>query len=161
MRVAVSSSGPNLDSTIDPRFGRCPYFLLVETNDMSFKVFDNQSAGLGGGAGIQSAQFVVSKGAEAVVTGSCGPNAIQALSAAGTDVYLGNSGTVQEAVQKLKKGELRPAAKKDDPKAVESPGERSSGRGLIGMGGGYGMGRGGGSGRGMGKGRGMGRGGGR
>lgn len=150
MKVAVSSSGQDLNSPIDPRFGRCAYFLLVDTNDMSFKVFDNQSAALGGGAGIQSAQFVVSKGASAVITGNCGPNATKAFSAAGIDVYLGNSGTVGDAVRKLKNGELTPAAKANVPQPVRSVKESGAGRGL-GMGGGKGMGRGMGTGRGKGR----------
>jgi predicted Fe-Mo cluster-binding NifX family protein len=161
MKVAVSSSGPDLDSPIDPRFGRCAYFLVVETDDMSFKAFDNQSSALGGGAGIQSAQFVLSKGARAVITGNCGPNAIKAFSAAGTEVYLVNSGTVKDAVQKLKNGELTPPAKADVHEPVGSAKGSGAGSGLVGMGGGYGMGRGGGSGRGMGMGRGRGRSGGR
>ncbi|MBW1920081.1 MAG: dinitrogenase iron-molybdenum cofactor biosynthesis protein, partial [Deltaproteobacteria bacterium] len=69
MRVAVSSSGDQLDSQIDPRFGRCAYFLIVETDDMSFVAFPNENVALGGGAGIQSAQFVASKGVKAVITG--------------------------------------------------------------------------------------------
>ncbi len=64
MKVAISSSGKDLDSLIAPRFGRCPYFLIVETDNMSFEVFDNESIALGGGAGIQSAQFISSKGAK-------------------------------------------------------------------------------------------------
>lgn len=160
MKVAVSSRGQDLNSPIDPRFGRCAYFLVVDTDDMSFKVFDNQSAALGGGAGIQSAQFVVSKGARAVITGNCGPNAVKAFSAAGTDVYLGNSGTVQEAVQKLKNGRLTPAAKVDVPEPIRSARESGMGRGM-GMRDGNRMGRGGGSGGGMGMGRGPGRSGGR
>ncbi len=130
MKVAVSSRGQDLNSPIDPRFGRCAYFLVVDTDDMSFKVFDNQSAALGGGAGIQSAQFVVSKGARAVITGNCGPNAVKAFSAAGTDVYLGNNGTVQEAVQKLKNGRLTPAAKIDVPEPIRSARESGMGRGM-------------------------------
>jgi predicted Fe-Mo cluster-binding NifX family protein len=82
MKVAVSSTGNQLESLIDPRFGRCAYFLVVETDDMSFEAFDNQSVALGGGAGIQSAQFIASKGVVAVITGNCGPNAMRALSAA-------------------------------------------------------------------------------
>ena len=151
MKVAVSSDGQDLFSLIDPRFGRCAYFLIVETVDMSFKVFDNQSAALGGGAGIQSAQFVVSKGAKAVITGNCGPNAVKALSAAGADVYLGNSGTIQDAVQKWKNGELTPAAKADVPEDVRSGRASAVGRGM-GLGGQRGMGRG----RGMGGQKGLG-----
>ncbi|MGD9302757.1 MAG: NifB/NifX family molybdenum-iron cluster-binding protein, partial [Desulfobacterales bacterium] len=57
MIIAVSSYGKDLNSQIDPRFGRCSYFLVVNPDDMSFEVFKNESAVLGGGAGIQSAQF--------------------------------------------------------------------------------------------------------
>ncbi|MBW2711374.1 MAG: NifB/NifX family molybdenum-iron cluster-binding protein, partial [Deltaproteobacteria bacterium] len=86
-------------------------FLMVETDDMSFEVFDNESAGLSGGAGIQSAQFVISKGAKAVITGNCGPNAVKTLSAAGVTVFLGITGTIKEAVEKYKSGNLVSADK--------------------------------------------------
>ncbi|NQT70470.1 MAG: NifB/NifX family molybdenum-iron cluster-binding protein, partial [Desulfobacteraceae bacterium] len=111
MKVAVSSSGKNLDASIDQRFGRCAYFLMVETDDMSFEIFDNESAALGGGAGIQSAQFVISKGAGAVITGNCGPNAVQVLAAVGMDVFLSVTGTIKAAVEMYKSGNLTPAGK--------------------------------------------------
>ena len=106
MKVAVSSSGQNLGSPIDPRFGRCAYFLIVETDDMSFTTFVNESDTLGGGAGIQSAQFVISKEAKAVITGNCGPNAIKTLSAAGVEVFLGVTGSIKDAVEMYKSGSL-------------------------------------------------------
>jgi predicted Fe-Mo cluster-binding NifX family protein len=107
MKIAISSSGKDLDSQIDPRFGRCAYFLIVETEDMSFEVFDNENIALGGGAGIQSAQFVASKGAKAVITGNCGPNAVRTLSAAGVELFVGQAGTVKEVIEKYQRGELR------------------------------------------------------
>ncbi len=82
MKIAISSTGPDLDSQVDPRFGRCEYFLIVELDDMSFEALDNTSAASEGGAGIQSAKLVVDKGARAVVTGSVGPNAAKILSEA-------------------------------------------------------------------------------
>ena len=106
MKIAVSATGNNLDSAIDPRFGRCAYFLVVDTENMSLEAFSNESSVLGGGAGIQSAQFVSSKGAQVLITGNCGPNAVQALSAAGVKVVLGQSGTVREATERFKRGEL-------------------------------------------------------
>ena len=106
MKIAVSATGNNLDSAIDPRFGRCAYFLVVDTENMSLEAFSNESSALGGGAGIQSAQFVSSKGAQVLITGNCGPNAVQALSAAGVKVVLGQSGTVREATERFKRGEL-------------------------------------------------------
>ncbi|MBC8179295.1 MAG: dinitrogenase iron-molybdenum cofactor biosynthesis protein, partial [Deltaproteobacteria bacterium] len=67
MKVAVSSAGKDLDSQIDPRFGRCAYFIIVDTDTMDYEVFDNKNMNLGGGAGIQSAQFVASKDAKVVI----------------------------------------------------------------------------------------------
>jgi predicted Fe-Mo cluster-binding NifX family protein len=154
MKVAVSSTGKNLDSAIDPRFGRCSWFVIVETEDMTSEAFSNESVALGGGAGIQSAQFVVSKGAAAVITGHCGPNAASALSAAGVKVLLDQAGTVREVVERYKRGDLQPAAGAN----VEAHYGMGAGRGAgpgRGMGRGMGMGQGMGGG-GRGRGRGMG-----
>jgi predicted Fe-Mo cluster-binding NifX family protein len=140
MKVAISSNGKDLNSLIDPRFGRCAYFLVVKTNDMSFEVFDNESRALGGGAGIQSAQFVASRGVKAVITGNCGPKAVETLYAAGIELFLGNSGTVKEAVVKYKNGELTSTTTANAPDHGGLGGV-PAGRGM-GMGGGAGMGRG-------------------
>ncbi|MDY6790079.1 MAG: NifB/NifX family molybdenum-iron cluster-binding protein [Thermodesulfobacteriota bacterium] len=136
MKIAVSSNGKSLDSPVDPRFGRCAYFIVVETEDMSFEAFDNENLALGGGAGIQSGQFVASKDVKSVITGNCGPNAMQTLSAARIEIFLGNSGTVREAVEKYIRGDIKPAS-------AANVAEH------YGMGGGAGMGRGMGRGRGM------------
>jgi len=145
MKVAVSSNGNNLDAQLDPRFGRCAIFLVVNPDDMSFEAFNNESAAQGGGAGIQAAQFLASQGVEAVITGNCGPNAVQTLSAAGVDLFAGQAGTVKEVVEKFKKGNLRPTS----DATVNSH---------FGMGSGADFRAGGGMGRGMGGGRGQGRG---
>ncbi len=145
MKVAVSSSGTNLDSQIDPRFGRCAYFVIVNTDDMSFEAFDNEGIALGGGAGIQSSQFVASKGAGAIITGNIGPNAVQTLSAAGIEIFMGQTGSVREAVERYRKDDIKPEG---SPNVVNH----------YGMGGGAsGVGRSMGMGRGMGMGKGMGR----
>jgi predicted Fe-Mo cluster-binding NifX family protein len=167
MRLAVSSSGKDLASQIDPRFGRCAYLIICDTDDMSFEAFENESAMLGGGAGIQSAQFVASKGAEAVITGNCGPNAVRTLESAGIRLFVGESGTVKEGIERFKNNELKAAQEANVPDHFGMKGGDASsrqgaggtgpvqsfGRGM-GMGGGRGMGRG----MGMGGGRGMGRG---
>ncbi|MCD4717406.1 MAG: NifB/NifX family molybdenum-iron cluster-binding protein [Desulfobacterales bacterium] len=153
MKIAVSSSGNDLNSQVDPRFGRCAYFVIVETNDMSFEAFDNESIALGGGAGIQASQFVASKGAKAVITGNVGPNAVQTLSAAGVEVFVGQSGTVRAVMENYTKGKISSTS---TPNVADHYGMGSG----AGMGRGMGMGRGGGMGRGqgMGGGSGMGRG---
>jgi predicted Fe-Mo cluster-binding NifX family protein len=109
MKVAVSATGPSLQAEVDPRFGRCPSFVLVETENLSFEAVPNRSASLAGGAGIQSAQLMVQRGVKAVLTGHCGPNAQQALSAAGIQVVDGCSGTVAEVVERFTSDTVRPA----------------------------------------------------
>jgi predicted Fe-Mo cluster-binding NifX family protein len=157
VRIAVSATGPNLDSQIDPRFGRCQYLLIVDSESMSFEAVENAAAIAPGGAGIEAAELVAKMGAMAVITGDCGPNAYQVLSAAGIDVFAGVSGSIREAVERFRRGELRTAP---EPSAQLYSGMGPGmGRGMgRGMGGGRGGGMGGGRGGGMGRGRGGGRG---
>ncbi len=106
MKVAVTSKGMTLDDQVDPRFGRCANFVIVETNDMSVEAVANQNASAGGGAGIQSAQLIADKDAKVVLTGNCGPNAFRTLEAAGIEVVIGAGGTVREAVEHYRAGKL-------------------------------------------------------
>jgi predicted Fe-Mo cluster-binding NifX family protein len=109
MKVAVSSTGKDLNSQVDPHFGRCAFFIIIDTGDMSFEAFDNENMALGGGAGIQAAGFLSSKGVSAVLTGNCGPNAMKTFSAARIQVFTGLSGSVSEAVKKYQQGGLAPS----------------------------------------------------
>ena len=106
MKIGVTSTGENLQANVDQRFGRCKYFLIVDAESMEFEVLSNENAMASGGAGIQTAQTIANKGVEVIVTGNVGPNAFQTLSAAGIKVFTGASGTIKEAVEKYKKGEL-------------------------------------------------------
>jgi predicted Fe-Mo cluster-binding NifX family protein len=47
--------------------------------------------------------------AEAVITGHCGPKAFRTLQAAGIQVVVGADGTVADAVEQFKSGELVPS----------------------------------------------------
>lgn len=107
MKIGISSTGDNLDAQVDQRFGRCQYFLIVNTETMDVKTISNESAIAAGGAGIQAAQSISDAGVEAVITGNVGPNAFQTLSAAGIKVYTGASGKVKEAIEQYKNGELQ------------------------------------------------------
>ena len=100
MRIAVTSQGEDIEAEVDPRFGRTSKFLVIETDDMSFKVIENsQSLDLPQGAGIQSAQNIAEHNPEVVLTGNCGPKAFQALKAAGIEVVVGVDGKIGDAVQ--------------------------------------------------------------
>ncbi|NLS79672.1 MAG: dinitrogenase iron-molybdenum cofactor biosynthesis protein, partial [Chloroflexi bacterium] len=77
MKIAISADGPNLEAQASPIFGRTASFILVDTDTLAWEALDNAAIGAAGGAGIQSAQFVIQRGAQAVVSGSVGPNAFQ------------------------------------------------------------------------------------
>jgi predicted Fe-Mo cluster-binding NifX family protein len=147
MKIAVSAIAPGLDAEVDPRFGRCQYFIIIDPQSMEFEALDNSNAMAAGGAGISTAQMIVSKGAEVVLTGNCGPNAYQTLSAAGIQVITGVSGSIKDAIEDFKAGRFQSSSQ---PSVGNHYGMG------MGMGRGMGGGMGGGMGRGMGRGMGMG-----
>jgi predicted Fe-Mo cluster-binding NifX family protein len=109
LKIAISATGPGLDADVDPRFGRCQYFIVVDTETMQFEALENSSAVAAGGAGISAAQMVANKGVEVVLTGNCGPNAYQTLSAADVHVVSGVSGRVRAALEAYRAGKLQPS----------------------------------------------------
>jgi predicted Fe-Mo cluster-binding NifX family protein len=106
-KICVSATGSSIDSEIDPRFGRCAYFIIADTDTMRCQCLPNAAYDSPHGAGIQAAQVVVNQSVQAVITGMVGPNAHRVLSAAGIEVITGTAGTVKDAIQKYKNGELR------------------------------------------------------
>ena len=162
MKIAISATGKDLDSAIDPRFGRASYFVIVDAESGNIvNVIDNLAAqDSAQGAGINAATLVAESGAQAVLTGQVGPKAFEVLQASGIRVISNVSGKVGEASEQYKKGAI--PSSDEGPSAVANSGKilgPSFGGG--GMGGGRGRGMGGG-GRGMGgggRGRGMGGGG--
>ncbi|WP_445475434.1 NifB/NifX family molybdenum-iron cluster-binding protein [Methanococcoides methylutens] len=135
MKICVTATAGNLEATLDPRFGRCQYFVIVDSETMKFEALQNESASISGGAGIQAAQTIANKGIDILITGSIGPNAFRILSTAGIKVVTGASGSVASAVEQYKKGTLEPTTVPTEPTYA-------------------GMGRGGGMGRGRGRGMG-------
>lgn len=109
MKIAVTSTGQTLEAAIDSRFGRCPYYMLVDSETLEQSAMENPNQNIGG-AGIQSAQLLLDMDVQVVITGSCGPNAFQILQTADVPVYLASECTVQEAVQQFKDGNLSAAA---------------------------------------------------
>jgi predicted Fe-Mo cluster-binding NifX family protein len=128
MKICVSASSDSLDANVDSRFGRCPYFVIVDSETMEYTVISNDSGNAAHGAGIQAAQTVANMGVKVVLTGNVGPNAFNVLSATGIKIVTGASGNVRDAIEKFKNGQL---------KEVGSPT----------VGGHFGMGRGSGKGR--------------
>ena len=107
MKVAVTSKGTLLDSEVDPRFGRAPYILIVDTDSLAFEALDNSdNVNAFKGAGIQAATMISDKGAEVLMTGYCGPKAFTTLEAAGVKVVSDISGKVRDAITTFKEGKV-------------------------------------------------------
>ncbi|MBN2716062.1 MAG: NifB/NifX family molybdenum-iron cluster-binding protein [Deltaproteobacteria bacterium] len=188
MKIAISSDGTTLDSYVDPRFGRCPYFLIVDLETLNAEAIENPNVSLGSGAGIQTGQLISKHGAQCLLTGNCGPNAFRVLDAAEIQVVTGVKGNIREVIDQFKAGKYTLAKQPNveshygmnkvatdssaagntigmDADRGQTGGGMGGGRGGVGggrggMGGGRGGGMGGGRG-GMGGGRGGGMGGGR
>jgi predicted Fe-Mo cluster-binding NifX family protein len=124
-KIAVTAVEASLDAAVDPRFGRCAYFLIVDAQQGTFEAFKNPYAAAGRRAGAQSARMIASKGAKLVLTGKCGASASSALSAAGIQAVPGCSGIVRDAIKQYKEGKLQPTG---DPNTAprSGAGPRSS-----------------------------------
>lgn len=109
MKIAISASGNNLDCQLDPRFGRCQYFLIIDPDTSDVEVMPNDIASASSGAGIQAAQVITNKGINSLITGNIGPNAFQILSAAGIKTITGATGTVRHVLEQYKNGSLQTA----------------------------------------------------
>ncbi len=114
MKIIITATGTNLESEVDPRFGRAQYFLLVDTETEEILPIDNdQNLQAASGAGIQSAEAIVKNEAEVLLTGHCGPKAFRALTSAGVKIVHGVEGSVKTAIDKFKKGEYQFASSAD------------------------------------------------
>jgi predicted Fe-Mo cluster-binding NifX family protein len=107
VRIAITTSGDDLNAPLDTHFGRAPRFLVYDTDADTFEVIDNhQTLNAAQGAGIQAAERVARSGARAVVTGHCGPKAFRVLAAAEIKVYTTDAATVAEALDQFRSGSL-------------------------------------------------------
>ena len=107
VKIAVTAAEPSLDAAVDPRFGRCRYFVLVDAEQGMVEALKNTDAGHGN-AGVQSAEMIAAKEVRVVLTGKCGPNALSTLSAAGIQVIPGCSGAVRAVIKQFKTRQLQP-----------------------------------------------------
>jgi predicted Fe-Mo cluster-binding NifX family protein len=114
MKIVVTSQGTNMQSPVDPRFGRAASFIVFDTETGAWSAVSNSiNANAAQGAGIQASKRVVELGAEALLTGHVGPKAFAALRAGGVAIHTGASGTVADAVEQFKTGKLKVADSSD------------------------------------------------
>jgi predicted Fe-Mo cluster-binding NifX family protein len=108
MRIGVSATGRDLNARVDDRFGRCPWFLVVDTDSLEFDALENRHAKEGMGAGMAAAKDLIDAHVDAVISGQVGPKAYEVLKTLNIDIFLvAGDITVKDALEKLERGELR------------------------------------------------------
>ena len=118
MKIAITSTGTSLDSNVDPRFGRCAYFIIYDIDSDTFEFIENTSRQAMGGAGIQAGQLMASKNVGAVITGNLA-KCFQSFRSRKNKMYSGVSGTVREAIEKYKNGQLTEISAPDVSSVME------------------------------------------
>jgi len=114
MKIIISANDKNPDSQINPRFARCPWFLIYDDEAQTWDAIDNsQSVNAARGAGIQAAQTISDLGGNVVISGRIGPKAYRGLAAARVQIFIGAAGTVRQAVEDFKAGKLKKASEAD------------------------------------------------
>ncbi len=133
MKIIISSTGDNINSQASPIFGRCSYFVLVETKDkqiINSKSIINTAVNQGGGAGITAGQIVGNSGANIIISQAIGPRAFDILNQLNMDIYIGRTGTVKENIEAFLNGELNKTNSAPGPMGAGMGSGRGTGRGL-------------------------------
>jgi predicted Fe-Mo cluster-binding NifX family protein len=103
MRIAVTSSGPGLDSMMDDRLGRCPFFVILDTATGEIESFKNSAAEASSGAGTRAMQTLVDKGVDVVITSRMGPHASAMIEETDMEFVTGKTGRVRSVLDDFKK----------------------------------------------------------
>ena len=106
MKVAVAATGKTPYSRVDNRFGRCSFFIVVNLESMKFDAIENPGLKERDAAGIEASRVLISRDVDAVVVRNIGHNALVTLDGAGIQVYVGVAGTILNAIENLKRGEV-------------------------------------------------------
>jgi predicted Fe-Mo cluster-binding NifX family protein len=133
MKIVITTISPDIDAQVDPRFGRGAYFLVLDADTLEWQAEANPAVNASGGAGVQAAQIVAQHGAQVAISGDFGPNAYEALAAAGVHMFLvpaGQSLTASEVLARYQRGELKQVTGSTGPGHHSGAGPRG-GRGKL------------------------------
>ncbi len=110
MKIAISANSGDADRQFSSRFGRCRCFLITDSEGETWQELDNPAVDAEGGAGSRVVQLLADQGVDAVISGRYGPNAYEALEAAGMEAYIARSGTPREIALSFSRGDLKLAS---------------------------------------------------
>jgi len=107
LKVALSSMGEGLDSPVALDFDRAPYFIIYKLEDESYEALINPAFGIPKGFGVQTAQTLISRGVNAVISDGFDPWVFQMFRFSGVELFRIKGTTVREAIERFKRGELK------------------------------------------------------
>lgn len=112
MKVCIpTNSERGLDDTVGEHFGRVPTYTIVDLESEDVKVIPNTSNHMGGTK--NPPEVLVEHGVNVMICQGLGRRAITMFNDFGIDVYIGASGTVKDAIDAYKNGQLRKASEMD------------------------------------------------
>ncbi len=102
MKIAVTSTGGSMESLVNEKFGRCQYFVFVDSDTMKFNAVSNLGEQMQSGAGPKAAELIILNGADALLTGHVGDKALEVLKRGNVKIVDGYDGNtkVKDAVNK-------------------------------------------------------------
>jgi predicted Fe-Mo cluster-binding NifX family protein len=108
MKIVISATNNDLSAHVDRQFGRCPWFLFVDTESLRYEAIRNESADAASGAGTACAQLVLGKEVVAVISGQVGPNAYAVLKQGDVQIFIApHDVSVRQAIDKYNNSELQ------------------------------------------------------
>jgi len=107
MKIALTASNnTDLNAKVDLRFGRAPYFAIVDLDNNKVRFIENSAQQNASGAGIQAAQTIVDQEIKELITGNVGPKAFKVLNQTKIKVYTTQQDTIKEIITKYKNNSL-------------------------------------------------------
>lgn len=112
MKICITASGQGLEARVDERFGRAPFFVIIDAETMQHETITNPAIDAAQGAGIAATQELAQNGVNALLTGFVGPKAYAALQSAGIALFgeISSSMNVRAALKQHTDGMLRPCS---------------------------------------------------
>lgn len=117
MRIAISSTGKTLEDNVDEKFGRCPYFLIVDIKENKiekFEAIENTAKAQSGGAGITAGEIVAKQNVNAIITSNLGPRAFTIFEQFKIKIFQGN-GKIETVINEFIEGKLEELESSNGP----------------------------------------------
>ena len=112
MKICIPTEGDRgLDDDVGEHFGRVPTYTIIDSETDIVKIIQNTSEHMNGSG--YPPEIMQQEGVDVMICQGLGKRAISMFEEFGINVYIGASGTVKNAVNAFKQGNLRKASQGD------------------------------------------------